>query len=108
MVVATWVSMSVLVGAIVALLGATNLPESELQGSIVDGGEAPAIVFVRWFLLTFVCGAPLTWAVMALRARFVARRPQESPQLTLRNGLRAGHGWRMAGAPSGPPFLLHP
>ena len=78
MILATWVAIAVLTGATIAMLRLTNVPGEQLYDSVIDGGEVQvaAIVFVWWFVVTFVCGASLTWAVLALRARVVARRLQ--------------------------------
>jgi hypothetical protein len=75
-VLATWVAIAVLVGATLSILTLTSVPSERLYDSIVDGDElgAAAIVFVRWAALTFLCGAPLSWALMELRARVVAGR----------------------------------
>ncbi|HTB57768.1 MAG TPA: hypothetical protein VLC06_07830 [Polyangia bacterium] len=75
-VLVTWVAIAVLVGATLSILTLTSVPSERLYDSIVDGDElgAAAIVFVRWATLTFLCGAPLSWALMELRARFVAGR----------------------------------
>jgi hypothetical protein len=75
-VLATWVAISVLVGATLSILTLTSVPSERLYDSIVDGDElgAAALVFFRWAALTFICGAPLGWALMELRTRFVAGR----------------------------------
>jgi hypothetical protein len=81
MVVATWVAAAVLVGTTLAFLTLTTVPSEKLYDSIVDGGQLgdAAIVFVLWSLLTFACGAPLTWAVVVLRTRVIARRQRRDP-----------------------------
>ncbi len=78
MVVATWVAIAVLTGATVAMLKLTNVPGEQLYDSVIDGGgvEVAATIFVWWSVVTFACGASLTWAALALRARVVARRLQ--------------------------------
>ena len=75
-ILVTWTAVAVLVGATLFMLTLTSVPSERLYDSIVDGDElgAAALVFVRWSFLTFACGAPLTWAMMALRARFLAHR----------------------------------
>jgi hypothetical protein len=75
-ILVTWMAAAALVGATLFMLTLTSVPTERLYDSIVDGDElgAAALVFVRWSFLTFVCGAPLTWALMALRARFLAHR----------------------------------
>lgn len=75
-ILATWVAIAVLVGATLSLLTLTSVPSERLYDSIVDGDElgAAAIVFVRWAVLTFIIGAPPSWALMELRARIVAGR----------------------------------
>ena len=80
-ILATWMAVAVLVGATLFMLTLTSVPSERLYDSIVDGDElgAAVLVFVRWSVLTFACGAPLTWALMALRARFVAHRLRRHP-----------------------------
>jgi hypothetical protein len=76
MVLATWVAIAVLAGAMVAILRLTNVPGEQLYDSVVDGDAVAAavVVFGGWSVVTFMCGASLTWAVLALRARVVALR----------------------------------
>jgi hypothetical protein len=80
-ILATWVAISVLVGTTLAFLIWTNLPSEQLYESVIDDRDvgAAAIAFFKWSLLTFVCGAPITWAVMARRTRVVARRLRHEP-----------------------------
>jgi hypothetical protein len=75
-VLATWVAIAILVGATLSILTLTSVPSERLYDSIVDGDElgAAVIVFFRWAALTFMCGAPLSWALIELRTRFVAVR----------------------------------
>jgi hypothetical protein len=81
-ILATWVAISMLVGTTLALLTLTDLPSEQLYESVLDGRDvgAAAIVFLKWSLLTFVCGAPLTWAATAVRAHIVARGLRRQPR----------------------------
>jgi len=76
MVLATVVAISVLTGATVAMLRLTNVPGEQLSDSVVADGalESAGITFVWCSVVIFVCGASLSWAVLALRARVVAHR----------------------------------
>jgi len=80
-VLATWVAISVLVGTTLAFLTLTNVPSEQLYESVIDGRDvgAAAMVFLKWSFLTFACGAPLTWAVMAWKTRAVTRRLRREP-----------------------------
>jgi hypothetical protein len=73
-----WLALSILVGTTLALLTLASGPSGQLDDSIIDGNGVcvAAIVCVRWSVLTFACGAALTWAVAALRTRVVAGRPR--------------------------------
>ena len=70
-----------LVGTTLAFLTWTNLPSEQLYESVSDDLDVgvAAVVFLKWSLLTFACGAPLTWAVVARQTRVVARRLRREP-----------------------------
>ena len=72
MVLVTLVAISVLVGTTVAILTMIGFPSDQVSDFITDDTQlaAVALAFVRWSILTFVCGAPLAWVVVALRTQF--------------------------------------
>ena len=73
---ATWVAISLLAGVTTGFLRLTNVPSDRLYDSTLDGNAmaVAAIASVGWSLLTFVCGTPLMWAVVALRTRGRSRK----------------------------------
>ena len=86
-IVVTWAAIAVLVGTMLAFLAMTSVGSDQLYDSIIDGDELGAliIVFVRWSFLTFVCGAPLTWVVVALTTRFRRAQAETRPAVERRS-----------------------